>query len=242
MLLKMEGIEKSFDEKPLLENLSLEVEKGDFLGIVGQNGAGKSTILKILNGFVPFDKGEIVYDGRAFSTLTLKEKRAWSKKICYIFQNANLLGNQTVNYHLNLVYRLDGKRPDKIRIAEVCDFMGISDLRKQTCQSLSGGQAQKVAIAMALLGQAHVLLCDEISSALDAKSETEIFQLLEHLNKEEGLTILMISHNLSLIKKVCRRVLFLKDGHMSKEVTPRSSESDFDASDYYAFAERVLQA
>ena len=243
MLLKMEGIDKSFDEKhPLLEGISFVVDAGDFVGIVGQNGAGKSTILKMLNGLLPFDKGELLFDGRSYSDLTPRQKRVWSKEVCYIFQNANLLGNQTVNYHLNLVYRLEGKRPDKAKIAEICRFMGIEQLRKQRCQSLSGGQAQKVAIAMALLGQAKVLLCDEISAALDATSEAEIFELLQRLNQKEGLTVIMISHNLSLIKKVCRRVLFLEDGHISKELKPAHQESALDASDYYDFAERFLQA
>lgn len=243
MLLEVEQLEQSFaGQAPLLEDLSFQLNEGEILGLVGQNGSGKSTLLKLLAGLLPLEKGQIRFQNQDLSQLTPKQRRSWSKQICYIFQNANLLGNQTVNYHLNLVYRLEGKKADKERIQEVCDFMGISNLRKQKAGSLSGGQAQKVAIAMALLGQAKILLCDEISSALDTKSETEIFQLLQDLNKNQGLSIILISHNLSLVKNVCQRVLFLEDGRLEKEVRPRTSSQVFDTSDYYPFAERFLES
>ncbi len=212
MILELTNIAKQFSDVQLLKNISFTVSKQEIVGIVGENGAGKSTILKMINSLVSPDSGRITYNNVAISDFTEMELRHYRKSVVYIFQNANLLENKTVQYHLELIDKLNGQKPNQNKIDEILAYVNISHLRKRKCGLLSGGEKQKVAIAMALLQSPTILLCDEISSALDAKSEQEIFHLLKRLNEDHQIAIIMVSHNLSLVKSMCDKIVLLREG------------------------------
>lgn len=212
MILELTNIAKQFSDIQLLKNVNFTVAKQEIVGIVGENGAGKSTILKMINSLISQDSGRITYNNVSISDYTEKELRQYRKAVVYVFQNANLLENKTVQYHLELIDKLNDQKPNQNKIAEVLSYVNITHLRKRKCGLLSGGEKQKVAIAMALLQNPTILLCDEISSALDAKSEQDIFHLLKRLNEDHQIAIIMVSHNLSLVKSMCDKIVLLKEG------------------------------
>lgn len=222
MLLEVAGVGKRYETSNFyLEDLNLSVEPGMSLGLVGQNGTGKSTILQMLNGTVLYDQGEVRYHGKALHEMSAPELRSMRKNIVYIFQKANLLPNKTVAYHLALVDKLAKRPVNQERIEEIMAFMHLTRLKNSRCISLSGGEQQKVAIAMALLQDAEVLLCDEISSALDAHSEQEIIQLLQKIREERQMAMVMIAHNLSLVKNFCDEVLLIHEHTIQERVKPK---------------------
>lgn len=230
MLIDLEKVGKSYPKANFnLENVSFQVKARDCIGLIGQNGTGKSTILKMMCGLVPHDRGHITYQGQDISSLTPDHLRAMRKEVAYIFQQANLLEGETVLYHLKLVYTLRREKPDLAEIDRTLAFMRLTDLKTVACRNLSGGQKQKVAIAMAILQQPKVLLCDEISSALDANSEREIFDLLDQLRQETDIAIVMISHNLSLLKNFCDQILILDKGTIAERLVPvKTADGDRD--------------
>lgn len=225
MLLDLNNVKKTYpDANFSLSDISFGVNPKDCIGLIGQNGTGKSTILKLMCGLVPYDSGQITYQGQDLLSLTPDQLRTMRKEVAYIFQQANLLEGETVLYHLKLVYALRQEKPDWTEIDRILTFMRLTDLKTVACRNLSGGQKQKVAIAMAILQKPKVLLCDEISSALDANSEQEIFDLLDQLRQETDIAIVMISHNLSLLKNFCDQVLILDKGTIAERLTPVRSE------------------
>lgn len=242
MTLTLQNVSKQFAHSNFaLHNISLTIHQNEIIGLVGENGTGKSTLLKLMNGLIQPDSGHILYNQQNMTLASEIQKRQLRKKVCYIFQNANLIGHKTVIYHLNLVYKLNNLRPDNEKIDTITKFVGIDTLKKQLCKDLSGGQQQKVAIAMALLSEPEILLCDEISSALDSKSEQEIFDLLSTLKEKQGLSIVMISHNLHLIKQFCDRVLFVRHGTLTEEIIPQKDSKQQQTEDYYTFAKGILK-
>ncbi|TYL22967.1 ATP-binding cassette domain-containing protein, partial [Streptococcus pyogenes] len=138
---------------------------GEIVGLIGSNGTGKSTILKMINGLMSCDQGHIYYQGQELKELSASQLRQMRKDIAYIFQHHNLLPGETVFYHLSLVYKLNHQKVDHEAIDDILDFLGLTRVKQVKCHSLSGGQQQKVAIAMAILQKPRLILCDEISSA-----------------------------------------------------------------------------
>lgn len=221
MLVDLKNVTKTYNQANFsLNNISFTITPKDCIGLIGQNGSGKSTILKMICGLVPHDSGQITYQGQDIKSLSPDALRAMRKQVAYIFQHANLLEGETVLYHLKLVYTLRQEKPDLAEIDRTLAFMNLTQLKDVACRNLSGGQKQKVAIAMAILQQPKVLLCDEISSALDANSEKEIFDLLGQLRQETDIAIVMISHNLSLLKHFCDQILILDKGTIAERLVP----------------------
>lgn len=223
-----------------LEKLSFTIGTSDAIGIIGKNGSGKSTLLKMLNGLVPYDQGEIIYRDKSLTSMNDAEKREMRKKVAYIFQNANLLEGESVFYHLTLIDKLRGQKIDHGAIDEMLSFLRISHLKHLPCRDLSGGQKQKVAIAMALLQKPEILLCDEISASLDAKSEKEIYDLLLHLKSTSDISLVIVSHNLSVLKNVCDRVLLLSDGTFMESIEPIRSKGVDTDQDYFEHVKEYL--
>ncbi|EPT67781.1 ABC transporter ATP-binding protein [Streptococcus agalactiae CCUG 38383] len=199
-----------------LDDISFNIEEGEIVGLIGSNGTGKSTILKMINGLIPYDKGNIYYQGKEVKSFSDNKLRQMRKDIAYIFQNHNLLVGESVYYHLALVYKLNHQKVNHDAINDILDFLGLGFKRKCQC----GGQQQKVAIAMAVLQKPKLILCDEISSALDTNSEKEIFNLLSDLREKYGISILMIAHHLSLLKQYCDRVMILDHQTIVDTVVP----------------------
>ena len=183
MIVQLKNVSKQYkDANFKLENISFDINKKEVIGIIGRNGTGKSTILKMINGIVSYDSGDILYKNSSIKNMDASTLRNTRKNLAYIFQHSNLIDNKSVYYHLSLVYKLNKVSVDKKKIDDILEFMNITRLKNSLCGSLSGGEQQKVAIAMALLQEPEVLLCDEISSALDTNSEKEIFALLNTLD------------------------------------------------------------
>ena len=241
MIVQLKNVSKQYkDANFKLENISFDINKKEVIGIIGRNGTGKSTILKMINGIVSYDSGDILYKNSSIKTMDANTLRHTRKNLAYIFQHSNLIDNKTVYYHLSLVYKLNKVPVDKKKIDDILDFMNITRLKNSLCGSLSGGEQQKVAIAMALLQEPEVLLCDEISSALDTNSEKEIFALLNKLRTTTDISIVMISHSLSLLKNFCDRVVVIDDSTIKDIVVPNKNAKDDYDSNYYNYVKEFL--
>lgn len=241
MIMSFNKISKEYRSSGFfLHDISFDVRKNEVLGLIGRNGSGKSTILKMASALVPYDGGEIVYQNRALPTMTDREKREMRKNVSYIFQNANLLEGETVYYHLALVYRLSKSAIDEDEMEAVLSFMDLAHLKQVRCRDLSGGQKQKVAIAMALLQKPKLLLCDEVSASLDANSEREIYDALLKLKEETEIALLVVSHNLSVLKKLCDRVLILEEGSIKETVFPSRKEGFDPQREYFHYVKEFL--
>ena len=241
MIVQLKNVSKQYkDANFKLENISFDINKKEVIGIIGRNGTGKSTILKMINGIVSYDSGDILYKNSSIKTMDANTLRHTRKNLAYIFQHSNLIDNKTVYYHLSLVYKLNKVSVDKKKIDDILEFMNITRLKNSLCGSLSGGEQQKVAIAMALLQEPEVLLCDEISSALDTNSEKEIFALLNKLRTTTDISIVMISHSLSLLKNFCDRVVVIDDSTVKDIVVPNKNAKDDYDSNYYNYVKEFL--
>lgn len=241
MIVQLKNVSKQYKNANFkLENISFDINKKEVIGIIGRNGTGKSTILKMINGIVSYDSGDILYKNSSIKTMDASTLRNTRKNLAYIFQHSNLIDNKTVYYHLSLVYKLNKVSVDKKKIDDILEFMNITRLKNSLCGSLSGGEQQKVAIAMALLQEPEVLLCDEISSALDTNSEKEIFALLNKLRTTTDISIVMISHSLSLLKNFCDRVVVIDDSTIKDIVVPNKNAKDDYDSNYYNYVKEFL--
>ena len=241
MIVQLKNVSKQYkDANFKLENISFDINKKEVIGIIGRNGTGKSTILKMINGIVSYDSGDILYKNSSIKNMDANTLRNTRKNLAYIFQHSNLIDKKTVYYHLSLVYKLNKVSVDKKKIDDILEFMNITRLKNSLCGSLSGGEQQKVAIAMALLQEPEVLLCDEISSALDTNSEKEIFALLNKLRTTTDISIVMISHSLSLLKNFCDRVVVIDDSTIKDIVVPNKNAKDDYDSNYYNYVKEFL--
>ena len=241
MIVQLKNVSKQYkDANFKLENISFDINKKEVIGIIGKNGTGKSTILKMINGIVSYDSGDILYKNSSIKAMDTSTLRHTRKNLAYIFQHSNLIDNKSVYYHLSLVYKLNKVSVDKKKIDDILEFMNITRLKNSLCGSLSGGEQQKVAIAMALLQEPEVLLCDEISSALDTNSEKEIFALLNKLRTTTDISIVMISHSLSLLKNFCDRVVVIDDSTIKDIVVPNKNAKDDYDSNYYNYVKEFL--
>ena len=241
MIVQLKNVSKQYkDANFKLENISFDINKKEVIGIIGRNGTGKSTILKMINAIVSYDSGHILYKNSSIKGMDASTLRNTRKNLAYIFQHSNLIDNKSVYYHLSLVYKLNKVSVDKKKIDDILEFMNITRLKNSLCGSLSGGEQQKVAIAMALLQEPEVLLCDEISSALDTNSEKEIFALLNKLRTTTDISIVMISHSLSLLKNFCDRVVVIDDSTIKDIVVPNKNAKDDYDSNYYNYVKEFL--
>lgn len=239
MILEFSNVKKQYKKSNFnIENISFSLSEGEVIGLIGRNGSGKSTILKLANKLIDKDAGEIRYLGKSLNSMSEIELRDLRRNVVYIFQDANLLENKTVYYHLSLVYKLQNKKIDEKEIDSILDFMDISRLKHSYTSHLSGGQKQKVAIAMALLQKPKVLLCDEISSALDTKAEEEIYGLIREIKSKSNISIIMTSHNLDVLKAFCDKILFI-DGGIKAEIIPNSGNNN-DKLDYFNYVMEYL--
>jgi D-methionine transport system ATP-binding protein len=204
-----------------LKNVSLTVAKGDIYGIVGFSGAGKSTLLRTVNALeVPTD-GRVIVDGAHVSELSGKALSAIRLRIGMIFQQFNLLQSRTVFGNVAYPLRLAGvsKAETAVRVAELLEFVGLSEKAKQYPAQLSGGQKQRVGIARALANRPDVLISDEATSALDPQTTSEVLDLLRRVNQEYGVTILLVTHEMEVIRAICNRVAVMQGGEVVEEDT-----------------------
>ena len=201
-----------------LDNVNLEIFEGEIFGIIGMSGAGKSTLVRTLNRLEEIDEGEIDFYGNSLGNLKPAELRKVRQQIAMIFQSFNLLMQKTVLENVMLPLKI-AKVPsaDRKKTAlEMLKIVGLEDKKNVFPAQLSGGQRQRVAIARALAGNPKVLLCDEATSALDPKITEEILDLLQKINKERKLTVIIITHEMSVVEKICDRVAIIEKGELAE--------------------------
>lgn len=219
-MIELQDIHKAFPSGAqriqALRGVSLRVEPGEVFGIIGASGAGKSTLLRVINLLERPDRGEVKVAGVDLTRLDDGALRQARQRIGMIFQHFNLLSSRTVADNVAWPLRLAGQRPAEIapRVAELLARVGLQDQAHKYPAQLSGGQKQRVGIARALATQPQVLLCDEATSALDPQTTRSILDLLDDINRDLGLTIVLITHEMDVVRRVCDRVAVLDAGHI----------------------------
>ena len=199
-----------------IKNVSMHIDKGEIFGIIGMSGAGKSTLIRCLNRLEEPTEGRIIIDGTDITSLKKKELRTQRKNIGMIFQHFNLLMQKTTYENIALPLELTGtgKREIEARVNALLKYVGLEDKRNVYPSQLSGGQKQRVAIARALANNPKILLSDEATSALDPQTTKSILDLLKRIRDELGLTIIMITHQIEVVKDICDRVAIMESGEI----------------------------
>ena len=201
-----------------LQDVSLEVKAGEIFGIIGLSGAGKSTLVRCINLLERPTEGKVLFHGKDLTGLKDKELRLQRRKISMIFQSFNLLDQRTSLDNICFPLELAGvsKKDAKKRAMELLEIVGLPDKANAYPVQLSGGQKQRIAIARALASEPEVLLCDEATSALDPQTTDSILKLLQKINKERGITVIIITHQMSVIEQICHRVAILDHGEVAE--------------------------
>ena len=204
-----------------LDGVDLHVRQGEVYGVVGTSGAGKSTLIRCVNLLERPTSGSVSVDGRELTTLSPAELRETRRSIGMVFQHFNLLARRTVAENVELPLELTGlsRRERATKTAELLELVGLADKARAYPAQLSGGQKQRVGIARALAGDPKVLLSDEATSALDPETTRSILQLLRDLNRQLGLTVLLITHEMEVIKSVCDSAALMRGGRVVESGT-----------------------
>ncbi|MDI7743693.1 methionine ABC transporter ATP-binding protein [Lysinibacillus fusiformis] len=199
-----------------VKDVNLSINKGEIFGIIGYSGAGKSTMIRLLNGLEKPSSGTVEVNGQKISSISGTQLRQARQKISMIFQHFNLLWSRTVADNIAFPLEIAGvpKAERAKRVKELIDLVGLSGRENAYPSQLSGGQKQRVGIARALANNPEVLLCDEATSALDPETTDAILELLLDINKRLGLTIVLITHEMHVIRKICRRVAVMEAGRV----------------------------
>ena len=202
-----------------VDNVSLEIQRGDVFGIIGYSGAGKSTLVRLINALETATSGTIVVDDVPVTGRTERELRPARARIGFIFQQFNLLSSRTVAGNVAYPLRVArwSKERREARVAELLEFVGLSDKARQYPDQLSGGQKQRVGIARALATSPALLLADEATSALDPETTRDVLDLLRRVNTELGVTIVVISHEMSVVSYLCNRVAVMDEGRVVEQ-------------------------
>ncbi|MDD6798049.1 MAG: ATP-binding cassette domain-containing protein [Clostridia bacterium] len=217
-MIRFEHLGKTFDtgrkKFEALKDISLEIEKGDIYGIIGYSGAGKSTLIRMINALETPTTGKVFVEDKDLSTLSKKELSNLRKGIGMIFQQFNLLESKTIYDNVAIPLKLNGipKADIEKRVNELLEFVELSDKKNSYPNQLSGGQKQRVGIARALATNPSILLCDEATSALDPKTTDSILELLKKINEVFNITIVIITHEMNVIQKICNKVAVMDYG------------------------------
>lgn len=221
--IKIKNLKKVFEIKGhsiiALDNINLSIEKGDIFGIIGMSGAGKSTLVRSINYLEKPTEGQILIDGTDLFFLSEKELRKKRSDIGMIFQNFNLLEQKNVLDNVCFPLEIGGvkKKEARVRARELLRTVNLEDKEKAYPSQLSGGQKQRVAIARALATNPRILLCDEATSALDPQTTSSILALLKEINHNLGITIVIITHQMSVVTEICNRVAIIDNGRLVEE-------------------------
>ena len=213
-MIEVKGLGKKFGGLKVLNDVSLNVERGDVFGIVGHSGAGKSTLLRCLNGLEGYSEGSVRVMGQEVSELDAKGLKELRKEMGMIFQNFNLMNRK--NVYENIMFPLEvwgvPKKEAEERVRELLELVGLTEKKNEKIRNLSGGQKQRIGIARALALKPKILLCDEATSALDPKTTISILELLMDINVKLGVTIVVVTHQMEVVKMVCNKVVILDGG------------------------------
>lgn len=219
-MIQLENIEKTYKTKKgsltAVDNVSIKIKKGEIFGIVGYSGAGKSTLLRCINLLERPSKGKVIIDGVDMTSLSTKELRKARQSIGMIFQGFHLASSKTAAENIDFSLKVAGVPVEKRkeRVKELLDLVGLADKADHYPAQLSGGQKQRVSIARALANNPKVLLSDEATSALDPSTTKSILALLKKINEELGITIVLITHEMEVVKEICHRCAVMQDGRV----------------------------
>lgn len=204
-----------------LTNINLTIQKGDIYGIIGMSGAGKSTLIRCLNRLDTPTDGQILIDGENILAMNKKQLRATRRRMAMIFQQFNLLMQKSVARNVRYPLEIAGvpKKQANERVMELLRIVGLEDKANAFPAQLSGGQKQRVAIARALASDPEMLLCDEATSALDPMTTQSILALLQKINQELGITVVLITHEMAVIRQICNKVAILDGGLLAEQGT-----------------------
>ena len=213
-IIRVESLEKRYGSTIVLKNISFAVEKGEVFGVVGHSGAGKSTLLRCFNGLESYEEGSLTVMGREVRQLDRHGRKQLRRDMGMIFQTFNLMNSKDV--FQNVAFPLEVWNTPRAEIARrvgsLLELVGLADKSRVRVQSLSGGQKQRVGIARALALSPKILLCDEATSALDPKTTVSILDLLESIRRDLDLTIVVVTHQMEVVKRVCNRMMLLDGG------------------------------
>ncbi|MFC7440025.1 methionine ABC transporter ATP-binding protein [Laceyella putida] len=226
-MIQIEKVSKTYparDKGPAvtaLDGVTLTVDRGDIFGIVGYSGAGKSTLLRLINGLESPTTGKVVVDGKEISNLAERELRKARLKIGMIFQHFHLLWSRTVRENVAFPLEIAGVPKEEIRqrVDELLQRVGLAERAEAYPSQLSGGQKQRVGIARALANQPDILLCDEATSALDPETTASILQLLKEIHREMGITLVLITHEMSVVRQICNKMAVMENGQVVESGT-----------------------
>ncbi len=222
-MITLRNLSKQFETKngtvEALRNINLTVNNGDIYGIIGMSGAGKSTLVRCINMLERPTEGTVLVDGQDLGLLKEKELRLMRRKVTMIFQGFNLLMQRNClrNIILPLILAGTPRKEAEARAMELLQVVGLPDKAKAYPAQLSGGQQQRIAIARALATEPEVLLCDEATSALDPKTTHAILELIRDINRKMGITVIVITHQMSVVQEICNRVAILENGEVVEE-------------------------
>ncbi len=222
VMIDIQGVRKAFSvqggEVVALDGIDLTIRQGDIYGIIGMSGAGKSTLIRCINRLEAPTEGKILINGQDVLAVSNRELRAIRRSVGMIFQQFNLLMQRTVEKNILFPMEISGmpREEARARVKELLDIVGLSDKAKAYPAQLSGGQKQRVAIARALATSPGVLLCDEATSALDPMTTQSILALLQDINRRLGITIVIITHEMQVIRQVCTRVAIIDNGRIAE--------------------------
>lgn len=222
-MIRLENVSKTFTdsnkEVHAVNNVSLTINDGDIFGIIGFSGAGKSTLVRCINLLEKPTEGKVFVDDAEITALSGKELRKARKKIGMIFQHFNLMPSRTIFGNVAYPLRGSGLSKEEIRekVHHLLELVGISEKENAFPSQLSGGQKQRVAIARALANDPNILLCDEATSALDPQTTKSILKLLQQLNQTLGITVVVITHEMAVVKEICNRVAVMDHGDVVEE-------------------------
>ena len=215
-MIEFKKVYKSYNDVEALKDISLSIRDGEIFGLVGKSGAGKSTLLRTINQLEKIDSGDILIDGKSVCSLKGKELRLIRKKIGMIFQNFSLMETQTVYQNIALPLKCVHCSKSTIdkKVHELAQLVDIEDKLNKKPRELSGGQKQRVAIARALALDPSILLCDEATSALDPVTTKSILELLKTINRKTKITIVIVTHQMEVIKEACQRIAVIHHGNL----------------------------
>lgn len=213
-MIKIQNLNKYYGDTKVLKDVNMEIGEGEIFGIIGHSGAGKSTLLRCINGLENYQEGSLTVQGKEVKDLNEKDIRELRRNLGMIFQHFSLLERRTVfeNVALPLECFKYSKSEIEKKVNNLLELVGLSDKKDVKPRNLSGGQKQRVAIARALALEPKVLLCDEATSALDPNTTKSILSLLEDINKKLNITIVVVTHQMEVIKQICTRVAVMEDG------------------------------
>ncbi|MEB5686744.1 methionine ABC transporter ATP-binding protein [Mammaliicoccus lentus] len=237
---KLENVSKKYRGKFAVENLSFSVASGSITGIVGKSGSGKTTLLKLLNFIEKPTEGKIIFDEQDINKLSKKVIRKYKERIGMVFQHYNLLNNLNVYQNIALPLKIINAENED-RVKELIQFVGLEDKMDDYPSKLSGGEKQRVALARSLVRNPDILLCDEATSSLDENNTEEIIKMLKKINKEYSITIIFVTHELSVVKQLCEEVFVMEDGQLLDIIENKNKSIEKNTGTYLENVKRSIE-